>query len=826
MKIEQQTSGAAEPLLNHVSKQTGVLRAGARRREADGSVRPAGTERPDGPKGAAYNQAAKPENDAGPVTVPSAAKLYAGLGWAVLPVSPETKVPLLTDWPNQATSVPVEIDRLWRRHPRAMVGIVCGPRSGIAVVDVDAKPDEDGITGLQHMERLEVEHGSLANVPTVETPSGGKHLYFRADSLPFPKDENGRIAPKIDLRSATPDGKSVSQVVAPPSARHDGEKYIWINVDSEAELRNLPEAPHWLAFRAGFNETERQIVNANPALLAQIEEAPRARWRAIYDRYCDYDRLIDAAGREQGAMLKGEALALDHPYIAKAIDNVLGHLTKCVNAQNAELNAAAFSIGRLMAGAGLKETGELGRVEDQLFEAAMRLQVLDPNRPWTSLEGKRQARATIRSGLTAGLKSPKDLSHLGKGKTGKNGSSKLTDYTAVVKPFSEIAIERTEWLWPGYVPFGELTAWVGDPKTGKSQSVIDIAARVTNGATFPEVPGRLFAGPEVAPRKPAKVILIAAEDSASRTLKPRLVAAGADMERVFLLDGVKAKNERGEEISDRFTLGPSVAALDKLLGDDREIKLIIIDPINSYCGQTDTNNNTKTRDLLQPLVDLAHKHNVAVLFVGHLNKGKGEVTAANVLYRISGSLAFGAAPRAVLTTVKDPKDPARRFLYMTACNLAQEGPGLVFRVRQKLLKDLPGMAPTEVIATSHVEWSTTETPDLTAVEALSGIAPKSDGNRDLDREAIDFLLEQLHGGPSTIKELRLEAKAENIPIDRVRTAAKRLRVIQEQSGFSSGKNSKWSLPPQDVLDTALEEIAGVKLTDEERAENRATVAKG
>ena len=84
---------------------------------------------------------------------------------------------------------------------------------------------------------------------------------------------------------------------------------------------------------------------------------------------------------------------------------------------------------------------------------------------------------------------------------------------------SEIETEEVQWLWRGRIAARKLTVIDGDPGTGKSTLTIDIAARVSAGAPFPdgEVCGL------------GKAILVTAEDGPADTIKPRLEAAGADL---------------------------------------------------------------------------------------------------------------------------------------------------------------------------------------------------------------------------------------------------------------------------------------------------------
>ena len=72
-----------------------------------------------------------------------AALAYAGLGWAVHPLRPRDKRPLLRDWPHKATTDGRVIQDWWVRWPEANIGVACGP-SGLFVIDLDVKGDANG----------------------------------------------------------------------------------------------------------------------------------------------------------------------------------------------------------------------------------------------------------------------------------------------------------------------------------------------------------------------------------------------------------------------------------------------------------------------------------------------------------------------------------------------------------------------------------------------------------------------------------------------------------------------------------------------------------
>jgi hypothetical protein len=93
---------------------------------------------------------------------------------------------------------------------------------------------------------------------------------------------------------------------------------------------------------------------------------------------------------------------------------------------------------------------------------------------------------------------------------------------------SQVETQQVDWLWQRRIPLGKITVLDGDPGLGKSLLAINIAACITTGRPMPDgTPGRQ-----------GSVILIAPEDSAEDTIKPRMEAAGGDPSRVLLLDTI------------------------------------------------------------------------------------------------------------------------------------------------------------------------------------------------------------------------------------------------------------------------------------------------
>lgn len=136
----------------------------------------------------------------------SSALETAGLGWYVFPCAAGAKRPAFkTNWLELATTDQDRI-RAWWAHKDYNIGIACGP-SRIVVIDLDVGHDADtGLggpaSGADTLAQLCRERGERypSGTYTVDTPSGGCHLYFAAPETPV-RNSAGRVGPHIDVRA-------------------------------------------------------------------------------------------------------------------------------------------------------------------------------------------------------------------------------------------------------------------------------------------------------------------------------------------------------------------------------------------------------------------------------------------------------------------------------------------------------------------------------------------------------------------------------------------------------------------------------------------------
>jgi putative DNA primase/helicase len=348
---------------------------------------------------------------------------------------------------------------------------------------------------------------------------------------------------------------------------------------------------------------------------------------------------------------------------------------------------------------------------------------------------------------------------------------------------SAIAPERIEWLWPGRIPLGMLALFSGDPKLGKSLAALSLIAAVTRGGALP---GSGADGPGMAPLGSA--ILLSAEDDWARTIVPRLLAAGADLDRVKFLSTMHEPEFRGfsgptAHVPARERM-PTLSVVDlqaiersaAALGDCR---LIVFDPVSAYLGR-----NADVRRALTPLKEMARRLNATVLLITHHNKRGASGT--NGKYRVLGDVGSVAICRANFMFLEDPDDPTgqRRLMLDNGRNLGPKLPGLPYVVREE------GAAPI-------ADWLP-ETIDLDADAALA-LAAKAAKTGASGRLARHHACEQwlrgyLADGPKPVKECERGATMAGFNPSLVNRARATLRIRTFRSGFGQGSCCYIDLP--------------------------------
>jgi AAA domain len=213
----------------------------------------------------------------------------------------------------------------------------------------------------------------------------------------------------------------------------------------------------------------------------------------------------------------------------------------------------------------------------------------------------------------------------------------------------------------------------GDGGCGKSTITLDLAARVSRG--------EVAWGLDYEPGIPAGVLLAGCEDSPHSTIIPLLLAAGADLHRINLVNGVK-----GVDSSFPFTLG-RFDALAATLEGRPDIRLVVIDPVSAFLpADVDDCQDASIRTLLRPLAELIERYDVALILVRHLNKSES-INAGNL---VGGNRGWVNASRAAFLFGQDPgpegqEDDRRYVMVQMKVNLSPRMRGLAYRIESLTL---------------------------------------------------------------------------------------------------------------------------------------------
>lgn len=340
---------------------------------------------------------------------------------------------------------------------------------------------------------------------------------------------------------------------------------------------------------------------------------------------------------------------------------------------------------------------------------------------------------------------------------------------------STVQPERVVWLWRGRLAAGKQTLLDGDPGLGKSTLSLDIAARITTGAVMPG---------EDTLRDPRGVVLLSAEDGAADTIVPRLVAAGADLERVFIMTGVLPVGGGAEDTATLQHIEAIEAAIRR-----HDAALLIVDPIMAYLGaETNAHRDQDVRRTLAPLSAMLDRTGCAGLLVRHLNKAVGGAA----IYRGGGSIGIIGAARFGLLVARDPEGESACVVASVKCNIGKEPPSLRY-----------GLESVNDSDCARVRWDDHPVA-VTANELLSvGVIDSDSSERD---EARAWLLSFLDAGPRPSPAVFAEGRKAGFSEATLKRARKGLgeQVAAEKTGFDGGW--QWRLVESGQRDDATKGI--------------------
>lgn len=324
------------------------------------------------------------------------------------------------------------------------------------------------------------------------------------------------------------------------------------------------------------------------------------------------------------------------------------------------------------------------------------------------------------------------------------------------------------WLWRNRIPKDKVTIFGGNPDAGKSLVSLDLTARLSKGRDFPDG--------EKNDLGPVEVALLFCEDDAADTVKPRLIAAGADCSKVYRLFGSSVGTD-GSQKERHIAFDTDLHNLERFFLEHRAIRFLVVDPISSYLGEASMVKETDVRRVLIPLAELAARLEITVLLIAHLNK-RSDVSA---LHKIMGAVAISGVARAAWMFAEDPENEDCYLMVRGKLNVGKKTDGLRYSIHAKEIPDC-GEAP-------FIKWE--GTTEVSAGQAFGLFGPiGSQAKPDKTTDAATWLKGSLSAGSKPAREILAAADREGIKKKTLRRAKDKLGVIV----LKQGDTWYWRLP--------------------------------
>ena len=552
----------------------------------------------------------------------------AGAGAAVFPIDPTTKKP--PDgflWRARSTAEESSILALWLAHPGAGVAIDLA-KTGLVAIDCDRHAEKDD--GVAAFRKLSANHAPIGpEVPIVETAGGGEHLIFRNLQDEPLTNARGALPAGIDVRGAG------GYIVAAGTVRPDGSS--WKHADGTADLVSalefdaVPEIPGWIVDIIRTKKPDRDTSSNQSSGSAHSDDRVRA--------------YVDAA------------VANECEAVARAPSG----------ARNETLNKAAFALGTLV-GAGALDAG---MAADVLFAAAIAASLVKD-------DGPRACRATIRSGLEAGRRSPRDLSDIRKESVffrdppvsdeTPSGDDPQSDPLAGFLFDGDAAIEPPPALIKRLVPYDGIAFIGGQSGAGKTFVACDLAASLASGQPF--------FGHKVCER--VGVVIFAAEGSSTIPARIHVARENKAPGELLPISWLGAVPNLADPAEVQRVI-PRLVAVDAKMRAAYGVRLgaIICDTLAASFNLDDEDDNSEAAKAIRRMKELGSAVGAVVLPVHHY--GKGAETG------LRGASGWRAGCDVVLSVLADRNQitgkVANRSLALAKSRVGEEGSIAPFALR-------------------------------------------------------------------------------------------------------------------------------------------------
>jgi hypothetical protein len=668
----------------------------------------------------------------------TAALHYAAAGWYVVPtVDPKNPGSLLgKGWQWQSSRDPAVIASWWQRWPSAGVALHVG-RSGAVVLDVD-HPEV-----MPDVLRAAVEACDPPHQSSRPEIAGRGHYLFAAAPGRFGNSLGG-------LGEGWGDVRGLNGIICAAPTVHakaaEGAAYTWLR---NGALPPIPEALADLLRPPGASHGTVDDAEVLDWLDALPDGAPCQAVARHLTELPDTNRYDTARDRAMALCRLGEQ---GHRGVRDALEWLQAEYVAAVEAdREGGAGTAETEYTRQLSGA---VAAMLAKPTPETDKRCCPT----PTPDWMTAMFNAGG-AVVRTSAATPVAQPPAMPTVAQIPAVSFAREITLTKASSIKP------KRVRWTWDGRVPLGELSLCAGREGIGKTTMVYDTLARLTKGT----LPGEFFGTGR-------NVVIVATEDSWEYTIVPRLMAAGAELDRVLKATATIGDVEIG------LTLPVDVAALQVQL-ESVDAAVLVLDPLISRLGaQLDSHKDGEVRQALEPIVALAHDTGVAVLGIIHVNKSAGSDALNNVM----ASRAFTAVPRSVLYVLADPTDTTgeRRIVAHAKNNLGRPAQMLAYTIEDATVAtEDDGQA----ITAGRLAWAA-HVPQTSLAALLTPEKVTA-----LDR-AVDWLQRLLEskGGWVASAYAKEHGEPAGHTMRTLQRAAKELGVEMRREGFQGA--TSWHLP--------------------------------
>jgi len=497
------------------------------------------------------------------------------------------KHPRIRNWQKEASSHKQKVKNWWEQWPEENICIPTGKINGFFVIDID--PQNGG--WLSYQDHLS---GELPSTYSPTTGSGGQHIWFKypdSEALGFELTNHNKFPRGIDVRA------NGGYVVGAPSVSLKG-RYIWPD-NMLTEIGELADCPI--------------------TIIEQYLEPESNEFE-----------LVDSDSCKAFSKLSAKEKSRIDRYVTTALKKELDHL-RGMDFRHEWDNETFKTACRIL---------ELAKApwSPLTYEKAVRAIWHAVPKPdgagWTEQRVQQKIKSAWNRITSHELVRPFPMPSTGKEET----EDEPLRSRLLLRPFSDRVAKPYEWHDIGWIPKKGVVVLAGEPGAGKSTLLCHWISKFTTGEWGGNEGSRC-------------IYMAGTEDSLDDVVKPRLVAAGANIDKVFTLE-VEERDENEDVFVRRTSFNEDLNILKNTIKDNH-INVILMDPANTFLGiDEEKNSYSEIRIILEKVIRFAEEHDVLVILIKHFKKaqqGNGTLSAINRLY---GSAAWSEVPRHCLVLRK------------------------------------------------------------------------------------------------------------------------------------------------------------------------------